>query len=231
MSRDSGVAGNFVSESIQKAATNGACHGKRASRNRTLACTDEEIARLSRDVTRVDAAVTPGDLESRLVAGDISEVAKYFPPEFIDLLILDPPYNLSKDFNGNPFRMKGNNDYQAWFLDIVDLLIPMMKRDATLYVCSDWRTSTLVFPILESKFHVRNRVTWKREKGRGAKMNWKNNTEDIWFCTKSNKYYFDVEAMKLKRRVLAPYRIDGEPKDCGKRPPSRAPAPARLSLQ
>ena len=186
---------------------------KRAPRNRTLACTDEEIARLSRGVTRVDAAVTPGELESRLVAGDIFEVAKYLPPEFIDLLILDPPYNLSKDFNGNPFRVKGSNEYRAWFLDIVDLLIPMMKRDATLYVCSDWRTSTLVFPILESKFHVRNRITWEREKGRGAKMNWKNNTEDIWFCTKSDKYHFDVEAVKLKRKVLAPYRIDGAPKD------------------
>ena len=44
-------------------------------------------------------------------------------------------------------------------------------------------------------------------------MNWKNNTEDIWFCTKSDKYYFDVEAVKLKRRVLAPYKVDGEPKD------------------
>ena len=107
---------------------------KRAPRNRTLACTDEEIVRLSRDVTRVDAAVTPGDLEGRLVAGDIFEVAKYFPPEFIDLLILDPPYNLSKDFNGNPFRIKENNEYQVWFMSIVDLLIPMMKRDATLYV-------------------------------------------------------------------------------------------------
>ena len=109
--------------------------------------------------------------------------------------------------------IKEKNEYQSWFLNVIDLLIPMMKPDATIYVCSDWRTSTLVFPILESKFHVRNRITWEREKGRGAKMNWKNNTEDIWFCTKSDRYYFDVEAVKLKRKVLAPYRVDGEPKD------------------
>ena len=186
---------------------------KRAPRNRTLSCTDEEIVRLSRDVMRVDAAVAPADLESRLVAGDIFEVAEYLPSEFVDLLILDPPYNMSRNFNGNPFMIKEKNEYQSWFLNVIDLLIPMMKPDATIYVCSDWRTSTLVFPILESKFHVRNRITWEREKGRGAKMNWKNNTEDIWFCTKSDKYYFDVEAVKLKRKVLAPYRVDGEPKD------------------
>ena len=186
---------------------------KRAPRNRTLSCTDEEIARLSRDVMRVAAAVAPEELEGRLVAGDIFEVAKYLPSEFVDLLILDPPYNLSRNFNGNPFMTKGKGEYQSWFRNIVDLLIPMMKSDATIYVCSDWRTSTLVYPILESKFHVRNRITWEREKGRGAKMNWKNNTEDIWFCTKSDKYYFDIEAVKLKRKVLAPYRVDGEPKD------------------
>ena len=109
--------------------------------------------------------------------------------------------------------IKEKNEYQSWFLDVIDLLIPMMKPGATIYVCSDWKTSTLVYPILESKFHVRNRITWEREKGRGAKMNWKNNTEDIWFCTKSDKYYFDVAAVKLKRKVLAPYRVDGEPKD------------------
>ena len=186
---------------------------KRAPRNRTLSCTDEEVVRLSRDVMRVDAAVAPEDLERRLVAGDIFQVAEYLPSEFVDLLILDPPYNMSRNFNGNPFMIKEKNEYQSWFLNVIDLLIPMMKPDATIYVCSDWKTSTLVYPILESKFHVRNRITWEREKGRGAKMNWKNNTEDIWFCTKSDKYYFDVAAVKLKRKVLAPYRVDGEPKD------------------
>ena len=186
---------------------------KRAPRNQTLSCTDEESVRFSRDIMRLDTAVSPQDLERRLVAGNILEIAKFLPSEFVDLLILDPPYNLSKNFNGNSFRRKEDDEYRSWFEEIVDLLIPMMKPNATLYVCSDWRTSTLVFPILESKLHIRNRITWEREKGRGAKMNWKNNTEDIWFCTKSERYYFDVEAVKLKRKVLAPYKIKGEPKD------------------
>ncbi len=95
----------------------------------------------------------------------------------------------------------------------MDLLIPMMKPSATLYVCSDWKTSTLVQPILEELLVVRNRITWEREKGRGAKRNWKNNAEDIWFCTMSDDYLFNVNSVKLKRRVLAPYRVEGTPKD------------------
>ena len=37
--------------------------------------------------------------------------------------------------------------------------------------------------------------------------------EDIWFATNSREYTFHVEAVKLRRRVMAPYRVAGRPKD------------------
>ena len=162
---------------------------------------------------RVDRTVTWPDLEGRLVEGDFFEIARYFPSAFVDLLILDPPYNLSKNFNGSRFRKRARDDYRSWFVNLIGRLVPMMKPQATLYVCSDWTTSTLIFPILDARLQVRNRITWEREKGRGAKTNWKNNTEYIWFCTMADDYYFDVAVVKLKRRVNAPYRVNGEPKD------------------
>lgn len=67
--------------------------------------------------------------------------------------------------------------------------------------------------ILQKYFHVRNRITWEREKGRGAQANWKNASEDIWFCTVSDNYTFNVEDVKLKKRVIASYRDGGVPKD------------------
>jgi site-specific DNA-methyltransferase (adenine-specific) len=60
---------------------------------------------------------------------------------------------------------------------------------------------------------VRNRITFEREKGRRASKDWKSNSEDIWFCTVSDDYYFDADAVKLKRQVIAPYKEDGKPKD------------------
>ncbi len=185
----------------------------RAPRNRTLTCTPEELLELSDAILRVEKAVDRQDIECQLIGGDFFEVAAYFPDQFIDLLILDPPYNLTKNYNGNHFRRRDKDSYTSWFHRALELLIPMMKPNATVYVCSDWKTSTLVQPVLEERFFVQNRITWEREKGRGARRNWKNNTEDIWFCTKSKDYYFDVDAVKLKRRVLAPYRVNGKPKD------------------
>jgi site-specific DNA-methyltransferase (adenine-specific) len=67
---------------------------------------------------------------------------------------------------------------------------------------------------MEENLTVLNRITWQREKGRGAQHNWKNAMEDIWFGVKDkNNYYFDVEAVKVKRKVIAPYRVNGKPKD------------------
>ena len=38
--------------------------------------------------------------------------------------------------------------------------------------------------------------------------------EDIWFGVKDPcNYFFNVDAVKVKRRVLAPYKEDGKPKD------------------
>ena len=172
------------------------------------------MAALSADILRLSAPVSAESLTDRIVNQDFDEARHFLPVRFVDLLILDPPYNLTKNYNGHVFRSKEADDYMAWFGRILLSLIPLLRSHASVYVCSDWQTSNLVFPVLDKHLHVRNRITWEREKGRGAKTNWKNNTEDIWFCTLGDDYYFNVEAVKLKRRVIAPYRSeDGEPKD------------------
>jgi site-specific DNA-methyltransferase (adenine-specific) len=186
----------------------------RAARNRTLTCSPEELSALGRQLATLDAPAMPADMENRILHQDIFEAGPLLPRQFVDLLILDPPYNLAKNYHGHLFREKEGSAYRRWFAAAIALLRPTLKPAATIYVCSDWRTSTLIAPVLEEAFHVRNRITWEREKGRGAKNNWKNNTEDIWFCTVAQQYTFNVEAVKLKRKVIAPYRTgDGRPKD------------------
>ena len=167
-----------------------------------------------RGLLRLSAPASVASLENGILNQDFFDAAVHLPQGFVDLLILDPPYNLSKDYHGHAFRERERAEYQRWFSGVLDLLKPTLKPDATVYACADWQTSLLLAPLLESAFVVRNRITWEREKGRGAKANWKNNTEDIWFCTVSDEYFFDVEAVKLKRKVRAPYRDDaGMPKD------------------
>ena len=93
------------------------------------------------------------------------------------------------------------------------LASPLLKPDASIYVCCDWESSLIIGSVLPEFFTVRNRITWQREKGRGAKANWKNGMEDIWFATVSDDYVFHLDAVRQRRRVIAPYRVDGAPKD------------------
>lgn len=187
---------------------------ERAPRNRTLTCTEAELAALASTLLHLSEPVAASSLVDAVVQQDVFDAIKHLPQGFVDLLILDPPYNLSKDFNGHLFKAKEKQEYTEWFASLLLRLKPTLKPDATVYVCADWKTSALIAPVLEEHFCVRNRITWEREKGRGAKANWKNNTEDIWFCTVGEEFVFDVEAVKLKRKVIAPYRnADGKPKN------------------
>jgi len=52
-----------------------------------------------------------------------------------------------------------------------------------------------------------------REKGRGALKNWKNCSEDIWYFSNGDNPKFNLDSVKLKRKVIAPYKENGAPKD------------------
>lgn len=187
---------------------------KRAPRNRTLTCSEAELIELSERLIHPNAPTTVEEIAGRIINQDLSECVGFLPDSFVDLLVIDPPYNLTKNYNGHLFRSKKSEHYAAWFETALTSLLHVLTPEATVYVCSDWQTSSFIFPVLDRHFVVRNRITWEREKGRGAKSNWKNNTEDIWFCTVGEDYFFNVDAVKLKRRVIAPYRTeDGKPKD------------------
>jgi len=153
-------------------------------------------------------------LSNKIVNQDIFDVLGLLPEGFVDLLILDPPYNLTKTFTSTTFRKKSIARYAEWFENLLALLLPKLKKTASVYVCSEWYSSTAVHLVLDKLLKVRNRITWEREKGRGAKRNWKNASEDIWFATVSDDYVFNVDKLKLKRRVLAPYTdTNGAPRD------------------
>ena len=171
------------------------------------------MALMSQTVS-LKAPCTPEEIDGKLIHQDLFACVDLLPDQFIDLLIIDPPYNLNKKFGNSKFSKTSSDAYEDWLGSWMAKLKRCLKKSASLYVCCDWQSSKSVQTVLEKHFIVRNRITWEREKGRGANSNWKNCSEDIWFCTVSNDYFFNVEAVKLKRKVIAPYRHpSGEPKD------------------
>jgi site-specific DNA-methyltransferase (adenine-specific) len=185
----------------------------RAERNKTIYLSPQEIGHYSKRLLRLNKPVNIKQILNRTICQDTLLAIPFLPDKFIDLLFIDPPYNLDKDFNGSKFKKQSQENYLEFLETYIRPLLRLLKETASVYICSDWNSCGAVQLFAEKNLIIRNRITWEREKGRGAKSNWKNCSEDIWFCTVSDKYAFNVEAVKLKRRVIAPYTVDNQPKD------------------
>jgi len=187
---------------------------KPAPLNRTLSLSPSEISKMKKKLVTVKKDADKQDINNKIINGDLFKVLDFLPNNFIDLLFVDPPYNLHKKFNLTNFNGMNDNEYEEWIDSWLSKIVRLLKSNASVYICSDWKSSNAVYNIAKKYFKIRNRITWEREKGRGAKSNWKNCTEDIWFCTVSSKYTFNLDDIKIKRKVIAPYRTkDGKPKD------------------
>lgn len=149
----------------------------------------------------------------KTIIGDMLEVCAMLPEKSVDLIIADPPYNLTKSFNGTTFARRKSEEYEEYTRRWLRAVKPLLKDNGSIYVCCDWETSLIVGRVMGEFFHIRNRITWQREKGRGAKANWKNGMEDIWFATNGMEYVFHLDAVKIRKKVIAPYRVNGKPKD------------------
>lgn len=184
----------------------------KSPRNKTLSLNPSEAKKYLGRCLFADRPLPPLPAD-RTIVGDSFAVMEQLPKSFVDLAIVDPPYNLTKDYHGRRFTEIGDDEYAAYTESWIEKLQPLLKPDASLYVCCDWKSSLVIGPVLKNHFRLQNRITWQREKGRGALHNWKNGMEDIWFATCSDHYTFNLEAVKIRKKVLAPYKLDGQPKD------------------
>lgn len=187
---------------------------KRAERNRTLTILPQEEEVLKKNIETLETVSRSKDFINKTVNANLMDVLPLIPDGFANLIIIDPPYNLTKDFNGMKFNAMKDKNYEAYLDSWLPLVCKKLSPVGSLYLCGDWKCTSSLQRALEKNLTVINRITWQREKGRGARQNWKNGMEDIWFAVKNPAdYYFNVDAVKIKRKVIAPYKIDGKPKD------------------
>ena len=193
----------------------------RAPRNRAITLSDAERKRYGSRLLTLHGPVQLDAILDRTIHQNALDILDYLPSRFADLVFVDPPYNLSRQFNGRAFTARSLDAYEEWLAGWLPQLARLLKPNGSLYLCGDWRSSAAIHRLAQRHFIVRNRITWEREKGRGAKANWKNASEDIWFCTLSDDYVFNVDAVKLTRRVRAPYTDEnGVPKNWEESPGS-----------
>jgi site-specific DNA-methyltransferase (adenine-specific) len=186
----------------------------RAPYNRTMTLSVDELLKYRAGLKTLKDAATVEDVRDTLLCQDVFAALPNLPDRSVDLMFADPPYNLTKSFNDRKFKKTSIDEYAEWLDSWLSQTVRILKPTASIYICGDWRSSAAIHRAGGKYFIPQNRITWEREKGRGAKSNWKNCSEDIWFFTVSEDYYFNVDAVMLKRQVIAPYTDgNGSPKD------------------
>ncbi len=185
----------------------------KAPRNRTIEIEPGEAGELRSHIMFEHEAIANVQCRNSIICGDAFNVLRKLRARSFDLLFADPPYNLTKAFGKESFRERTSDEYETWLDSWISLCVPLLKPTGSIYICGDWRSGTSIERAVSKYFKLRNRITWEREKGRGARANWKNAAEDIWFFTMSDNYTFNLDRVKLRRKVIAPYRENGKPKD------------------
>ncbi len=166
-----------------------------AKNNRTIQLTEEDRQRdLGRFILNVDC------LEHE------------WPENSVDMLFLDPPYNLEKDFGVVKFKEVKN--YREYVSSLVYRLSHVVKPGGSVFLCNEWSASCDCVEAIERCYNLKNRLTWQREKGRASKSNWKAGCEDIWWGVNDQAdYKFYPERIKIRKQVIAPYKEGGKAKD------------------
>ena len=91
-----------------------------------------------------------GNENKGIYHGDAIEVLRQIPNESIDLIFVDPPYNIGKDFAGRKDKWGTDEAYLKWCYEWIDLCISKLKPNGSIYLM----TSTQFMPYFDLYVHT-----------------------------------------------------------------------------
>src|SRR5438067_5219729 len=120
------------------------------------------------------------------------------PDGAIDLILTDPPYNLGKDY-GNSSDQQSVEDYLAWTERWIDIALPKLKANGSLYIFLTWRFAPEIFVMLKSRMTMMNEIIWDRRVPSmgGSTRSYSSVHDTIGFFVKRKDYYFDLDAVRI----------------------------------
>jgi site-specific DNA-methyltransferase (adenine-specific) len=120
------------------------------------------------------------------------------PDGSIDLILTDPPYNLGKDY-GNASDQQSVDDYLAWTERWVDIALPKLKPNGSLYIFLTWRFAPEIFVMLKRRMTMMNEIIWDRRVPSmgGSVRSFSSVHDTIGFFVKRKDYYFDLDAVRI----------------------------------
>jgi site-specific DNA-methyltransferase (adenine-specific) len=133
--------------------------------------------------------------------GDSINLLKELPPNSVNLIVADPPYNLGKDY-GNNHDLKGFDDYLDFTRQWTAEAKRVLSEDGTMYVFMGVRFISYLYGILdkEQQLYFSSWVVWHYTQGLGKTKGFSPRHDDILVFNKSKKFKFNLDDVRVPQK-------------------------------
>ena len=148
--------------------------------------------------------------EHRIIQGDTLEVlSNEVCDNAIDLIFVDPPYNIGKNFNGHKDKWATDEDYLNWCYKWIDLCIKKLKSNGSMYIMTSTQFMPFFDIFIRKKMTVLSRLVWHYDSsGVQAKKYYGSMYEPILFCVKNpENYTFNADEILVEAKTGAKRRL------------------------
>jgi len=130
-------------------------------------------------------------------------------PESVDVIFLDPPYNIGKKFANFYDKWNSEEDYIDWAYQLLDKCISILKPNGSLYMMASTQAMPYLDLYLRRKMIILSRIVWHYDSsGVQAKKYFGSLYEPILHCVKDkNNYIFNSEEIKVEAKTGAQRKL------------------------
>lgn len=142
----------------------------------------------------------PDQTDCILLNQDCLELLTSLPDECAQLILIDPPYNLDLA------TWDTYENYMGWASKWIDEAYRVLSRNGSMVIFGgtqfqDVRSGDLIEIIYYCRHHTEwrlvNTIIWYYKNGMSAHRYFANRHEEIIWLTKTDKYYFDLDAVRV----------------------------------
>jgi len=127
----------------------------------------------------------------------------------VDLVFVDPPYNIGKKFADFHDKWPSDGEYAKWSYKWIDECIRILKPSGTLYVMTSTQAMPYFDLYLRDRLTILSRIVWYYDSsGVQAKNYYGSTYEPILHCVVNPKdYTFNGEAIKVEAKTGAQRKL------------------------
>lgn len=173
-------------------------------RHNALKYQELRVLRAEKEKQRLRVEVL-SELTDRLEVMDVLDYLDLLPDESVQLVVTSPPYNLGKEYEARRHLIY----YRGWMEQVLAEFYRVLKPEGALFLnLGNFVEDGAIVPLdtvfvsilRELEFQIRNRIVWIFRHGLHCRNRFSHRHESIIFATKTDDYYFNLDAVRIPQQ-------------------------------